>query len=572
MPKAAPRLQDFPVASAAYRWAAIWPITGGTIDLGRLARTRRYCSNRTACARGHSMIEDVPLASTERLRAVVESSPIGLLMVDARGVIVLVNAEVERLFGHPRSAMQGAAVETLLPERFRGRHPAFRSAFGEDPRARKMGAGRELRALRADGTEFPVEIGLTPVSTGEGLFVIGSIVDITARLEAEASRIRLEEQLRQAQKMEALGTLAGGVAHDFNNILAAIVGLGELAARAVADRPSVAADISEILDAARRGKELVDRILRFSRRTPMQMQTIDVAETVHQLTRLLQASLPPSIVIETRLPPRPARVRGDVTSLQQVLMNLATNAAHAMPNGGTLQIEVGETYVRDSVARARPELREGPYVRIAVRDTGRGMDEGTRLKAFEPFFTTKPPGEGSGLGLPLVHGIMRDHQGSVELESEVGKGTEVRCLLPAVEGEGANPMDETPMVPGTGLARIIYLDDERTLASVGRRQLESLGYRVTSFSDAHAALDALRCAPHEVDLVVTDYLMPGMTGMQFARAVQEVRPGIPVLVLSGFIGHFTAEELRLGGVRRVLQKPVGGVALAEAIRGALAGE
>ncbi len=519
------------------------------------------------------MLESVPPASTERLRAVVESSPIGLLMVDARGIIVLVNAEVERLFGHPRSAMQGAPVETLLPERFRRRHPAFRAAFGDDPRARKMGAGRELRALRADGTEFPVEIGLTPVSTEEGLFVIGSIVDITARLEAEASRVRLEEQLRQSQKMEALGTLAGGVAHDFNNVLAAIVGLGELVARSVADRPSVAADISEILDAARRGKELVDRILRFSRRTPMQMQTIDVAETVHQLSRLLQASLPPSIVIETRLPARAARVRGDVTSLQQVLMNLATNAAHAMPGGGTLQIEVGELYVRDSVARARPELREGPYIRIAVRDTGRGMDEATRLKAFEPFFTTKPPGEGSGLGLPLVHGIIRDHQGSVELDSEPGKGTEVRCLLPAVEGEGgyAAGLEESSLAIADR-ERILYLDDERTLASIGRRQLEGLGYRVQAFSDTGAALDAIRRSPEEVDLVVTDYLMPGMTGMQFARAVQEVRPGLPVIVLSGFIGHFTTDDLRSGGVRRVLQKPVGGSDLAEAIRSVLAGE
>jgi len=518
------------------------------------------------------MLENVPPASTERLRAVVESSPIGLLMVDSRGVIVLVNAEVERLFGHPRTAMQGAPVETLLPERFRRRHPAFRAAFGDDPRARKMGAGRELRALRADGTEFPVEIGLTPVSTDEGLFVIGSIVDITARLEAEASRVRLEEQLRQAQKMEALGTLAGGVAHDFNNILAAIVGLGELVARSVADRPSVAADITEILDAARRGKELVDRILRFSRRTPMQMQTIDVAETVHQLSRLLQASLPPSIAIETRLPARAARVRGDVTSLQQVLMNLATNAAHAMPAGGTLQIEVGELYVRDSVARARPDLREGPYIRIAVRDNGRGMDEATRLKAFEPFFTTKPPGEGSGLGLPLVHGIIRDHQGSVELDSEPGKGTEVRCLLPAVEGEGAYAVGAEHVLATMTRERILYLDDERTLASIGRRQLESLGYRVTSFSDADAAVEAVRRDPDDVDLIVTDYLMPGMTGMQFARAIQEVRPGIPVIVLSGFIGHFTADELRQGGVRRVLQKPVGGAELAEAIRAVLAGE
>ncbi|HNV73504.1 MAG TPA: PAS domain S-box protein [Gemmatimonadaceae bacterium] len=510
-------------------------------------------------------------ASAQRLRAVVESSPIGLLMVDARGTIVLVNAEVERLFGYSRELMFGRQVEFLLPERFRNGHPGARDAFRANPSTRQMGAGRELRALRADGTEFPVEIGLTPVATDEGLFVVGSIVDITARLAAAHERAQLEDQLRQAQKLEALGTLAGGVAHDFNNVLASIVGLAELLVPATQDTPEVNRDVRELLDAARHGRAVVERILRFSRRQPMRSESVDVREVVAQSTRLLRASLPPNVRITTQLTAAPRLVRGDPTSLQQVLMNLATNAAHAMPDGGRLEIITDDFYVRDGAARSRPGLREGTYLALTVRDDGHGMDEATRLKAFEPFFTTKVAGEGSGLGLALVHGIVRDHDGVVELESVPGRGTVVRCLFPLLEGT----MPATDAAPGA-LARgsgerIVYLDDEPTLVRIGQRQLEALGYHVTGFSDARAALAALQADPTTCDVVVTDFLMPTMTGLEFARAVQQLRPSLPVLVLSGYIGDFTVSDLEAGGVRRVLQKPVSAEELALAVHECLAG-
>lgn len=520
------------------------------------------------------MSESGSPTTAQRLRAVVESSPIGLLMVDARGRIVLVNAEVERLFGYAREAMYGQSVEFLLPERSRGAHPGFREQFREHPSARKMGAGRELSARRADGSEFPVEIGLTPVATDEGFFVIGSIVDITERLAAARERAWLEEQLRQSQKMEALGTLAGGVAHDFNNVLASIVGLGELVLRAVGDRAQAADDMRELLTAARRGRELVERILRFSRRQAMEMSPLDLGETIAQSARLLRASLPPSIRIETALLPAQRRVRGDATSLQQVLMNLATNAAHAMPDGGTLVIATDEVYLRDSAVRARPGVHEGRYVRLTVRDTGCGMDEATRLKAFEPFFTTKPAGSGSGLGLALVHGIVRDHEGVVELESSPGTGTTVHCLLPALDDEPETASTASDAIPRGNGEWLLYLDDESMLVKIGERQLERMGYRVAGFSDPHdalAALGARAATPEPFAAIVTDFLMPVMNGLEFAAEVRRLGVSAPVLVLSGYIGDFTPRELADGGISQVLQKPVGAEVLARAVHRALAG-
>lgn len=504
-----------------------------------------------------------------RLRAVVESAPSGLLMVDARGAIVLVNAEIERLFGMSREQMLGKPVEMLLPARFRRAHPIWRGQFHENPSARSMGAGRELHALRGDGTEFPVEIGLTPVATEEGLFIIGSVVDITERKRAEGERARLEEQLRQSQKMEALGTLAGGVAHDFNNVLGVIMGFGELLRASVQHDPAARGDVEELLQAATRGKELVERILRFSRRQEVEKRPTDVAAAVRETERLLRATIPPSITIEARVSGDRLRVLGDATSIQHALMNLATNAVYAMPNGGSLSLEADAFYVRDSVARARPQLHEGRYVRLIVRDTGTGMDEATLQKAFEPFFSGKPVGQGTGLGLSLVHGIVRDHGGDVTIDSRVNEGTIVECLIPALES-AADARPEIPQTAPRGKGEhVLYLDDEPWLTTIARRHLEALNYRVTVESNPFVALDAFRLDPASFDLVLTDYLMPRMNGLQFARALQSVRPGIPIVLLSGYIGEFTSAELSAAGIVQMLQKPVSGIELAQAAQSTL---
>ena len=356
-------------------------------------------------------------ANELRLRAAVESSPSGLLMTDAQGNILLVNREVERLFGYAREELLGRPVEMVIPDRFRAGHTGFRGGFMSDPRVRAMGAGRDLYGLRKDRTEVPIEIGLTPVATEEGMFVLASIVDITARKKAEDERRHLEEELRQAQKLEAVGTLAGGIAHDFNNILFAITGYAELIGKASRSRETLDDDLGELMKAARRGKDLVERILVFSRRQPSERRPLEIGPTVAEAAKLLRATLPPSIDLRVNVHPQTPRVLGDATSIHQILMNLGTNAAHAMPGGGALEISVEPQYLRDHVVRSHPGLHEGWYAVLVVRDHGAGIDPAVRSHVFEPFFTTKPKGTGTGLGLSIVHTIMRSHEGVIDLDS-----------------------------------------------------------------------------------------------------------------------------------------------------------
>ncbi len=499
-----------------------------------------------------------------RFRAAVESSPNGMVMVDTAGKIVLVNREVERMFGYNRDELMGKSIEMLVPERFRGNHPLFRDGFFRNPQTRSMGAGRDLFGLRQDGSELPVEIGLNPIETDEGVFVLSSIVDISARKQAEEQREQLEQQLRQAQKMEAVGTLAGGIAHDFNNILGAIIGYAEfLREDLVAEQAR--ADLNELLKAADRGKELIERILSFSRRQERVLRPLNLGEVVQEVAKLLKATLPVPIQISVAVHPEAPRVMADATSVHQVLMNLATNAAHAMPSGGRLDISVEPFYVRDSMARDRPGLVEGPYALLTATDTGHGMEWAVRERVFEPFFTTKPLGSGTGLGLTVVHGIMQDHGGAVDLESEPGQGTRVKCLFPALASEAADSMTLTQGTPRGHGERVLLVEDEESLARVGERRLDGLGYRVTVKTDSKEALEAFRGNPEQFDIVVTDYSMPHMMGLDLAHALRAIRADIPILMITGLMEELPTDVMAAAGVRRTLKKPATAHELAVAI-------
>ncbi len=516
------------------------------------------------------MTENLGPAAMQRLRAAVEWSPSGLLMVDDTGRIVLVNREIERLFGYDREELLGKPVELLVPLRIAGHHANHRATFAQQPRVRAMGQGRDLFGRHKDGSEVPVEIGLTPVVTEEGMFVLSAVVDIRARKQAEDERTRLADQLRHAQKMEALGVLAGGIAHDFNNILGAIMGYAELA-RERADA-ECRDDIDHLLQAAARGKHVIDRIMRFTRRQDTERQLTDLAQPVAETVQLLHSTLPASVALQVSLAEDTPQVMADTTVVHQVLLNLGTNAAHAMHGNGVIEIALAPFYARDSTVRLNPELREGPYALLTVKDSGAGMSPDVLARVFEPFYSTKTTGEGTGLGLPMVRSLLRDHGGTVLIESEPGQGTLVKCFFPAsaVATEDLPAVVVNGTVPHGHGERILFVDDQPAMAEVGARRLRSLGYEVATFTDAAAALAAFTEDPAAWDLLVTDHSMPAMSGLELAQAATQLRPDLPVLMMTGWTEDLPSDRVQAAGVKGLLVKPALLEELAAAVHAVLA--
>ena len=504
----------------------------------------------------------------ERFACIFEQAPDGLLIVDLAGRIVMANRTVEETLGYERDELLGTPVEALVPDERRRGHAALRESFAAHRYPRGMGSGRSrLGALRKDRTTIPVEISLSPLESGGGRLVVAAIRDVSERVRAEAERARLENRLREAQKMESLGTLAGGIAHDFNNLLMAISGHAELARLEAARSPRVAENLDGILAASARAAELVRQILAFSRQQPTKPVLAAVAPIVEEAARLLRATVPAGIELILDLDPQAPTVRVDPTRLHQVLINLGTNAWHAIERTtGRILLRLDACTVDEGALGADPP--PGRYARIQVIDDGKGMDAATRERVFEPFFTTKEVGKGTGLGLAVVHGIVADHGGKVTVESAPGRGTTFTVYLPAAAA--APETIEPPRPPPPQVAgRVLYLDDEDRVVRVGTELLERLGYRVEAYARATEALAALRADPDQFDVVVTDHNMPGISGLEIARAVALLKPDLPVVLVSGNCA-LSPEVLAAANVRHLLEKPYTIERLAEVLAGVVA--
>jgi signal transduction histidine kinase len=383
--------------------------------------------------------------------------------------------------------------------------------------------------------ERHIEVTIAPLydAIGRCTNFVGTVHDLTTRINAELERTRLVSQLNQAQRMQSLGTLAGGIAHDFNNILAAISGNAGLALQDEAVDPAVRIHLLEIQKASTRAIDLVRQILTFSRHTPPKREIVEPIDVVREAMNLLRATLSQTIALETHFAEDTPTIEVDSTQLHQVVMNLGTNAAHAVPTrDGVIRVLVDACDVSESDPPVA-DLAAGRYVRLQVIDNGCGMDETTLKRAFDPFFTTRQPGEGTGLGLSVVHGIVQSHRGGVEIHSRVHQGTTVVVYLPA----STQPIQQkvsTPAAKGHG-ERIMYVDDEEALVFLMDRALTKMGYAVSGFSDPTAALNAFRSCPNEFDVVVTDVSMPGMSGPDLVAELRKVRDEVPIIMTSGYL-------------------------------------
>ncbi|CAN7554040.1 ATP-binding protein [Pseudorhodoferax sp. LjRoot39] len=484
--------------------------------------------------------------SEARLADIINSSLDAIVCVDRERRITVFNPTAAALFQCPPADALGSPLERFFPDA--AEVLAMHQISTELPPT-------ELQALTARGTAVPVEVSM---AFGDTTTVFAR--DLTARKREEAQRSALEVQLRESQKMQAVGTMAGGIAHDFNNILHAILGNVELAKEDSGLNSTAQESLREIEKAGRRARDLVRQILTFSRNEAPRRVPTDLAEVTSETERLLRVTLPPQVELLLRVHPGVPAVLADPTQVEQAVLNLCTNAIQAIqatPEArGTVWIEL-QSEAPSPARCARLGLAPGHYARLSVRDNGPGMDPATRERIFEPFFTTKEVGQGTGLGLAVVHGVMRSNGGAVDVHSEPGRGSHFMLYFPSTS-EAAEAAASAPPPPasvqGSG-QHVMYVDDDQALVFLVERLLRRRGFRVSGFTDPHAATEALRAEPQGYDLVVTDYNMPGYCGVDLVREARGIRADLPVALASGYVTAEIEREAMAEGARALIHKP-----------------
>jgi PAS domain S-box-containing protein len=493
-----------------------------------------------------------------------------MIMADGDGKIVLVNSQTERMFGFKRSELIGQPVEVLINEALRESHVKYRTDYMVAPQARPMGAGRELRGQRKDGTEFPVEIGINPLPTPHGMFVLAAVVDISERRRTEREREDLEARVRHSQKLESLGVLAGGIAHDFNNLLAAILGNAEIAANNLRDESPALPYLRRILSASRRAAELTRQMLAYSGRGRFELRRINTSAAVQEMSELLRVSLSKKARIRFEFQSDLPDVEVDPAQFNQVVLNLITNANEALgESGGEITIKTGlvnadEQYLAGCVSD--PDVGPGTFVFIEVGDTGHGMDQPTQARIFDPFFSTKFTGR--GLGLSAVIGIVRGHKGAICVHSAPGSGTRMRVLLPALDTQNA-PAHVAAAHPWRGSGLVLVADDEDLVRGVTCAQLDSLGFQTIEAPNGNEAVARAMENEDKLVLAVLDLTMPGLDGDEAARRILARKPELPIVLASGYSAQDLSQRLRDHPNVVLLPKPFSMAEMQGAVRRAL---
>src|SRR5215469_2031445 len=495
-----------------------------------------------------------------KFRGLLESAPDPLVAVTQDGRIVVVNAQSEKTFGYKREELLGKPMDILVVERLREKCSDYRTKFFKEPNRALAGTTLEIFGLRKDGTEFPVEINLSLLETEEGLWGSAAIRDLTERR-------KLESQFRQAQKMESIGTLSGGVAHDFNNLLTVILSYSNSLAEELNGDSKHQRAAEQIHQAAERGAALTRQMLAFSRQQVFQVRLLNLNDIIRNLLKMLQRIIGEHIEITTALADDLKLVKADPGQLEQVLMNLSVNARDAMPKGGHLTLETSNVVLDEDFVRLHVGASAGPQVLLTVSDTGAGMDSATQARIFEPFFTTKGPGQGTGLGLAMVYGVVKQSGGSIWVHSKLGVGTTFNIYLPQAQGV-SEPL--APKKPQTTLKQgsetILVVEDDPGVRELVSMMLTSKGYTVLTAKHPSDAESVCQKHSGNIHLLLTDMILPGASGREIAKRVSALRPGIKVLYMSGYTDDALIRDHGLDESFAFLQKPFSQGSVAAKVR------
>jgi PAS domain S-box-containing protein len=506
--------------------------------------------------------------SEDRLRATVESAIDCIIAMDREGRVIEFNPAAEQCFGYKKFDIVGKPMaELIIPAHFREGHEQGMAGFRKTGEGAYLGKRVEVTAMRADGSEFPAELAIDVAQGAEGEIFIGYIRDITERHEAEEQRQQLETQLRQAQKMEAIGQLTGGIAHDFNNILTAMMGYVVLAGNHVKTLGDE--KLSRYLDRAQRSgqraRDLIQQMLTFSRGQHGEPRPVSLGPLIQEWIGLLGTTLPSSVEIRTDLDPQVPEALIDPVQLEQVLMNLCINARDAMQGHGTLSVSLRHVRHKDDVCASCRQPVAGEFIEVTVSDTGSGVPLDVQERMFEPFYSTKAVGHGSGMGLSMAHGIIHEHKGHLLLDSRPDEGATMRILLPPLSaGTAVEEIVVSGETKGESLqldGRVLLVDDEPAVSEFMQDLLESWGLTVNVFNSSVDACGKFSDDADRYDLVILDQTMPRMTGLEMAQHLLKLRPGLPVVLYTGYSDEISETQVRQLGIRALMNKPVDTCAL-----------
>jgi len=517
-------------------------------------------------------VEEALRDSEEKYRFLAENMADIVWTVDLEVKTTFVSSSIEKVLGFTPEERKRQSLDEIMTAESSHRVMAKLQEEllrEEDPTADPdRSLIIDIQHYRKDGSTLWMENTVKALRDPAGAIVgiYGVSRDISERKRAEEEKEKLRAQLLQAQKMESIGTMAGGIAHDFNNILAIIIGNTEMAIKDVPEWNQGRKNLDEVIKASLRARDMVKQILAFSRQTEQEQKPMRLRPIVEDSLRLIRSTTPTTIEIRQDLNVRTDTVLGDPTQVSQILMNLCTNATHAMrEKGGVLEVSLGNTELDPEAAALHQDLPAGEYVALTVSDSGHGMGPETLARIFDPYFTTKGVGEGSGMGLSVVHGIVKNHGGAIRAESGPGKGTSFEVLLPLLVQDVEPASVGLASLP-TGSEHVLFVDDEEGIADLGGRMLQHLGYQVTVRTSSREALEVFEAQPEQYDLLVTDMTMPTMTGMDLSRELLRIRPGLPIVLCTGFSDMVTEDSAKQMGIEAFVMKPLVMREIAETVR------